>query len=228
MSVSLKTPSGSNVTELDNTIIITKWLWDYESFLEYQTYYQQVVRESEKLKIFLICNHPHCFTLGRGNERGNSDLIDFPDESLSNLDLPSYKIHRGGGITFHHPGQWIFYPIMKISPNYTLEDHMCWQLKLISNTLRENFNLDYVVATKKTMGVWYQKKKVASIGVGVKRFVTEHGIATNILFDDRMKQALSQINPCGLNSSVYTSLSEIISKQVSIDSFDSVIRGRLK
>jgi lipoate-protein ligase B len=59
---------------------------------------QEFVRASGK-KVFIFCNHPHCFTLGRGNERGDTTLVDFDAEQID-LDLPLYKIHRGGELLF--------------------------------------------------------------------------------------------------------------------------------
>lgn len=196
---------------VDNKILyITKWNWNYEECLNFQKESQEIVRAHRDHKVYIFCNHPHCFTLGRGNERGRDDLLEFDESITAKLSYPLYKIHRGGGITFHFPGQWIFYPIVSIGKNYTLEDHMCWLLKSVKETLRDDFGLEKVMATKKLLGVWLERKKLASIGVGLNRFVTEHGLALNLNFDEEMFQELLKINPCGMDSQTYMAVDKII------------------
>ncbi|MEX0798434.1 MAG: hypothetical protein WEB87_05550 [Bacteriovoracaceae bacterium] len=204
---SLALPSESEIQILkDDCLLVKKWRWDYQECLRFQKRAQELVRANRRLKIYIFCNHPHCFTLGRGNERGREDLTDFDPSSSFELKFPLHKVHRGGGITFHYPGQWIFYPIVSIGPSYTLEDHMCWLLKSVANVLKERFGLLDVVAAKKLMGVWKDKKKLASIGVGVARFVTEHGLALNLAHDQLMFEELAKINPCGMTSEKYASV----------------------
>ncbi len=203
-------PSNSEVLIKNKTLVVSKWNWDYEDCLKFQKEAQKLIQKYRDHKIYIFCNHPHCFTLGRGNERGRDDLVPFQTNVEKELNFPVHKIHRGGGITFHFTGQWIFYPICSINANYTLEDHMCWLLKSVKNVLQENFVSEQLMATKKLMGIWHKRKKLASIGVGVNRFVTEHGLALNITFDEKMKRELVKINPCGMQSEIYTSVSELI------------------
>ena len=171
---------------------------------------QEYIRKNRKLKIYIFCNHPHCFTLGRGNERGEDNLIDFNPAIIDSLDFPVHKIHRGGGITFHYPGQWIFYPIVSINERYNLDDHMCWILKSVSSVIRSEFGVEKVLSAKKLMGIWFEKKKLASIGVGMNRFITEHGLALNLVTDPKMFDELVKINPCGMDSTTYTCLDSLI------------------
>ncbi len=208
-------PRDADVSIHNNTLYVKKWNWDYQDCLLFQKSAQRFISQKRKLRIYIFCNHPHCFTLGRGNERGQSELVDFNPELENKLNFPLYKIHRGGGITFHYPGQWIFYPIVSINENYSLEDHMCWQLKTVKEVLKSTFNLGNVMAAKKLMGVWYERQKLASIGVGLNRFVTEHGLALNLVYDKTMFNELLKINPCGMNSETYTSLDKI--KDISTD-----------
>lgn len=196
---------------VDNDILyLKKWNWDYQNCLDFQEIAQKKILQNRKLKIYIFCNHPHCFTLGRGNERGRDDLVDFNESLSTHLDFPLYKIHRGGGITFHYPGQWIFYPIVSIGQNYTLDEHMCWLLKSVKEVLKNHFKLDGVMATKKLVGVWNERKKLASIGVGLNRFVTEHGLALNLIYDEKMFKELLKINPCGMDSATYVALDRIV------------------
>ena len=226
---SLELPEGVEVTALPGILVVTKWNWDYQEFLVFQKRAQQFVTKNRSLKIFIICSHPHVYTMGRGNERGGLDLVEF-EISKTKLPFKLHKIHRGGGVTFHHPGQWIFYPIVAIKESYSLEDHMCWILKSVAQVLKSDFGIEEVVAAKKLMGVWWRRQKLASIGVGVNRFVTEHGLALNLSFDEKAKIGIHTISPCGMKAEIYSSVSEILEESDAIglrDSFDRYFRNSL-
>ena len=66
------------------------------------------------------------------------------------------------------------------------------------------------MATKKLMGIWHGRNKLASIGVGVNRFVTEHGLALNLKFDEAMLLELQKISPCGINPTTYSCVDNIL------------------
>ena len=191
----------------NDILIIKKFNWDYADCLAFQKKAQAFIQKNRNLKVYIFCNHPHVFTLGSGNERDVEGLVDF-DESTK-LSFPLHKIKRGGGITFHCPGQWIFYPIVSINTNYTLEDHMLWLLHSVRDVLIQQYGLKDVLAAKKLMGVWLSRKKLASIGVGLNRFVTEHGLAFNVVRDKKMFDELIKINPCGMDSQTYQALGEV-------------------
>lgn len=215
----LSFPTNCETHVIGNTLILTKWLWDYDEFLCFQSQAQEFIRLNKALKIYIFCNHSHLFTIGRGNERGNEQLVEFDPKSSLNLKFPVHKIHRGGGITFHYPGQWIFYPIVSIDSSYTLDNHMCWMLKIVKQNLELTFDIDGLVTAKKLMGIWKDRKKVASIGVGMKRFVTEHGLALNLISDKDMFNELSKINPCGMDSLTYKCIDEYVNETEMISKF---------
>ena len=211
--LSLSIPSDAHVEHRENMLLITKWNWDYQDYLNFQQQAKELVQKNRKIKIFIFCNHPHVFTLGRGNERGHDELVTFSEQLVSILKYPVHKIHRGGGITFHYPGQWIFYPIVAINANYSLDDHMCWLLRSVKETLASTFGISDLLATKKLMGIWHNKRKLASIGVGVNRFVTEHGLALNLKHDSEMFTELKKISPCGMSSETYQSVDKVVGTQ---------------
>jgi lipoate-protein ligase B len=226
----LSLPDKALITLKSKILYITKWNWDYDECLKFQKESQSIIAKNRDHKVYIFCNHPHCFTLGRGNERGLEELVDFDETIINNLDFPVHKIHRGGGITFHYPGQWIFYPIVSISEKYPLEEHMCWLLKSVKDALKDNYDLGNVMSAKKLMGVWVDRKKLASIGVGLNRFVSEHGIALNLVYDKVMFDELKKINPCGMNSTTYTSVNLIdtaVPKNL-LDNFHSNYLNSLK
>ena len=217
----------AEIIQRDNELIITKWNWEFSDCEAFQELCRDFVEKNKNYKIYIFTNHPHVFTLGRGNERGRDDLVDF-DESITNqLPFPVHKIHRGGGITFHYPGQWIAYPIIAVNKSYTLDDHMCWLLKNVREVLTTDFQIENVITAQKLMGVWKDKKKLASIGVGLKKFVTLHGLALNLEYDQKMFDALSMINPCGMSSETYICADEFVKEENLITKFHKVFIDKL-
>lgn len=205
-------PVDAEVSFDEKVLKITKWNWDYKDCENFQKELQPIINKNKDHKAYIFCNHPHCFTLGRGNERGQDELVDFDPELEKFLDFPVHRIHRGGGLTFHYPGQWIFYPIVSINQRYTLEDHMCWMLKTVKEVLRDSFGVEKAMATKKLMGVWVDRRKMASIGVGLSRFVTQHGLALNLVNDEKMFNELKKVAPCGMNPETYITLDSLYKK----------------
>ena len=223
----LEIPDGAESKIFKDILIIEKWNWEYSDFLSFQKTAQHFISKNKNLAVYIFCNHPHVYTIGRGNERGEEQLVEY--DKRSDLPFELFEIHRGGGITFHHPGQWIFYPIKLIKESYTLDDHMCWLLKSVAGALKESYSLSNVLTAKKLMGIWLAKKKIASIGVGLNRFVSEHGLALNIYFDSQAKLGLNAIHPCGLTSETYCSLSDYydISQESAIKNFHTSFLSEL-
>ena len=226
MSLPFEFPSDADIIEKENTLILTKWNWEFKACEAFQEKCRDYVEKDKNYKVYIFTNHPHVFTLGRGNERGRDDLVDFDESLSSSLPFPIHKIHRGGGITFHYPGQWIAYPIIAVNKNYTLEDHMCWLLKNVKEILSNDFKIDHVITAKKLMGVWRDKKKLASIGVGLKRYVTLHGLALNLEYDENMFNSLSLINPCGMNSETYICADEFVKESNLVEKFHRVFMDK--
>jgi lipoate-protein ligase B len=187
----------------DNILLVKKWNWEYDQALSFQKKAQSFIQKNRDLKIYIFCNHPHVFTMGRGNERGVEGLVELTDEQENIVKYPIYKIHRGGGITFHYPGQWIFYPIVAVKESYPLDKLTDWMLKSVKEVLTNDLKLEDVICANKLMGVWKNKSKLASIGIGVSKFVTEHGLALNLLNDEDMFNEVKKINPCGIDPTTY-------------------------
>jgi lipoyl(octanoyl) transferase len=229
LEIPIDIKNKAEIIIMDDVLILTYWKWDYAEALSFQKLAQDYIRYNKKHKIYIFCNHPHCLTNGRGNERGNDSLISF-DASGLNLRYQVHDIHRGGGVTFHYPGQWIFYPIVSISQSLSLNDLMCWILKSVSDVLSNDLGLSNVLATTKLVGVWKDKQKLASIGIGMSHFVTEHGLALNLVYDDDMFQELPKINPCGLKPTTYQSVDQFLDngqRDNLIDNFHQFFINRL-
>lgn len=154
----------------------------------------------------IICHHPPVVTLGRKSVFANS-ITGWSGEIV--------EIERGGQATYHGPSQTVIYPIINLKNKgqniagflAALEDSMVtcvakYGIKATGNPNRGNPELT---------GLWVKDRKLASIGVAVKRWVTYHGLALNIYHDPN---AFQGINPCGLNTNQMTDLETLLEKKI--------------
>ena len=142
--------------------------------------------------------HPECYTLGRG---ASNCHLHFTQE---NSPAPLYRIDRGGEVTYHAPGQLIAYPVLDLRRHKT---DLHWYLRQLEEILIDvlaQLNLEGLQKNGYT-GVWIKNKKVASIGVGCRRWICQHGLALNIDCD---LSGFDKITPCGLMGSSVGRLSD--------------------
>jgi lipoate-protein ligase B len=122
-------------------------------------------------------------------------------------------VERGGGITFHGPGQLVGYPIVDLRGRGRDIHRFLRDLEeVLIRTLRD-FSLDAQRRPGLT-GVWVGQKKIASIGIAVRHWVSYHGFALNVSVDLRY---FRMIRPCGLDGTVMTSMSELLGREISLD-----------
>ena len=155
----------------------------------------------------ILCEHSPVFTLGRLAAEKN---FLFDREDIKKKGAQIVRIDRGGEVTFHGPGQLVVYPILNLG--HWRKD-LKWymeQLEQVAIDLLGYFDIlaDRIAGRR---GVWVGQKKIASIGVGVKKWVSFHGMAININTD---LSYFSMVKPCGLDVSM-TSLAEL--KKQAID-----------
>lgn len=198
----------------EKTTIVTRWNWDYQDALEFQYRAIEFVREHRDFKVFIFCNHPHCFTIGSGLQKGRDhklqELKEFDINNQNQLAFPIHKIKRGGGITFHYPGQWVVYPIINLnSQMFSLSSLTHWLLDSTQEILSREFDLTNLSSDGPFLGLWCGEQKLMSLGIGAKHFVTHHGVALNVEEDQKMFNEILKISPCGLNPQLYTSLNQL-------------------
>ena len=141
--------------------------------------------------VVITVEHDPVFTIGRSGSRSNIRVSEAERERVG---IPVYEIERGGDITYHGPGQIVCYPIID------LRDYGRDIKRYIASLEQAMIGLcaDYgVEATRRAgyPGVWVGMRKIASIGVSVRHWVTLHGLAFNV---DVNKEHFAMINPCGL------------------------------
>jgi len=143
----------------------------------------------------LLLEHESVYTIGRTPDR--SSLLD-----AEHLPYPLFSINRGGQATYHGPGQLIGYPIVDLRRcGQDLHKYLRWLERLLIEVLSEY----RMAATQRgsLTGVWVEDRKIASIGVGVRHWITMHGFALNVCGD---LSPFDQIVPCGINDVAMTSM----------------------
>lgn len=148
----------------------------------------------------LIVEHPPVYTIGRAGNAGH--LGDAPER----LGVAWHRVSRGGDVTFHGPGQLVVYPILRLEGSE--RDLHRYLRNLEETVLRASARLGVPCRRiEGKTGVWteadYPPRKIASIGVGVRRWVTSHGLAWNVTTDLAYFDA---IVPCALPGVATTSL----------------------
>jgi len=146
--------------------------------------------------VLLLLEHPPVYTLGRGaDDRHLGGAAGGP--------VPIRRVGRGGEVTFHGPGQLIGYPVLGLREH---RPDVHWYLRCLEEVLITALADIGVVAGRVPgrTGVWVDGcRKIASIGVGVRRWVTRHGFALNVGAD---LDGFAPITPCGLDGVTMTSV----------------------
>jgi len=149
--------------------------------------------------VLLLVQHPSVYTFGRGTKAASLPLS---AEALAADGSDVVDIERGGDVTWHTPGQLIGYPILHLS---ALREDLHWYLRELEQALIEACATVGVRAERNPgyTGVWTEGRKLASIGIHVKRWVTMHGFALNVVND---LAGFARIVPCGIAGVAMTSL----------------------
>lgn len=149
--------------------------------------------------LLLLVEHPPVVTLGRSSKQKH--LVASP-EFLQNKGVELFEVERGGDVTFHGPGQLVGYPIIDLKRH---RQDLHWYLRKIEEALINSL-ADYGISGERNTaytGVWTQGKKIASIGVHARDWVTWHGFALNVTTD---LSYFDLIVPCGIDGVVMTSI----------------------
>ncbi len=157
----------------------------------------------------LLLTHPHVYTLGRTGNEGN---LLVSRESLAAEGVPVERVGRGGDITYHGPGQLVGYPIVLMEKPDVHKFVRSIEAALIDAV--GTFGIPSRRIEGLT-GVWAGERKIASIGVGIRRWVTYHGFALNVTTD---LSWFRRIHLCGLKGREATSIAEETGKSPTMGS----------
>ncbi|MBE0636391.1 lipoyl(octanoyl) transferase LipB [Candidatus Bipolaricaulota bacterium] len=169
--------------------------------------------------LLLSVEHNPVFTLGRS---GMHDHILVAEDTLKQQGIQIHEIERGGDITYHGPGQLVVYPIFDLRGFGKDIHRFIWSLEeAIIQTLSE---LGIGSARNDGFpGVWVGARKIASIGVYVKNWVTYHGLALNV---DVNQAHFRMIRPCGLSIET-VSLNDIRDLHMSVAEVGAIVVRQL-
>lgn len=172
------------------------------------------VRAEREPETLLLLEHPLVYTMGRSGSDGN----------ILDPSIPVLNINRGGDVTCHSPGQLVGYPIVNLGRRgRDLRRHLRFLEELIILTAAEFGVRGYRVEGK--TGVWTDAGKLASIGVGVRHWVSMHGFALNVNND---LAAFNRINPCGMAGCPIASLESVSGGPVALAEVSSEIAARFE
>jgi lipoate-protein ligase B len=179
----------------------------YERALELQQRLAQARAEGKIGDVLLLLQHPPVFTIGRF--RGGEDIT-VPAETLAQEGIAVFHTNRGGGITYHGPGQLVGYPILNLRENgLGVREYI---RKLEATIIRLLLALGIEGRRlAEYPGVWVGEKKICSIGIHISHHITTDGFAINVSNDLRYFQ---YVRPCGLPGEMMTSISELLGHSV--------------
>lgn len=164
-----------------------------------ETYDRQLATVAERQEgqipdtLYLV-EHPHVITLGRSRKSR--------DNVVAAGDVEVVQIERGGDATYHGPGQLVAYPIVQLEG---AEQDLHVFLRHLEQAIIATL-ADFDIAAERVegkTGVWIGPRKIASIGVAVRKWVTFHGLALNVGTD---LSYFHRINPCGFDANIMTSM----------------------
>ncbi|AHZ86829.1 lipoyl(octanoyl) transferase LipB [Bdellovibrio bacteriovorus] len=212
-------------------LIFQDWgLINYDEALKKQNDLVEKVHTEDLPGFLVFCTHPPVVTVGRATQAGD----------VFSWNGPVVEVTRGGRATYHGPSQLVVYPILnlahvrkgrkdrEINPYLKVfEDAIVDVLKTYGLTGiegRSSAKSSFNRADADDTGVWVNDLKIASVGVGVRKWVAFHGAAINLTFDEK---AFLGLRPCGFPSEVMVSLEQLTGAKVDVGEFKEKLKRRL-
>ncbi len=185
----------------DRQSVLQKKLIEYKRELEPRP-------EASPYHYFVLCEHPHVFTLGKS---GSMEHLLMSKDELEEAGIEFYKINRGGDITYHGPGQIVGYPILDLEFFFTDVHRLVRTIEQAIINVLADYGLQGE-RRKGFTGVWLPAtttlpdRKICAIGIHLSRWVSLHGFAFNVSPD---LTYFNRIIPCGISdeNKAVTSLS---------------------
>ena len=162
--------------------------WEWQRCWQQRLIQAQQASQVEVSELLLLLEHPPCYTLGRGATEAHLHF------DPSDPPAPLHRIDRGGEVTHHLPGQLVVYPVLDLQRH---RPDLHWYLRQLEGVVLDVLHHQGLRGERREglTGVWLEGQKLAAIGVGARRWVTQHGFALNVSCELAGFQA---ITPCGL------------------------------
>ena len=167
-------------------------------------------RLRENADVLILLEHPPIITVGRG-VKSFQPLVALDFFARKSIEIS--RAGRGGDVTYHGPGQIVGYPIVNLE---TTGRDLHLYLRMLEQVLLDTVKCFTVKAERVSgqTGIWVEGKKLASIGVGVRRWISWHGFALNVGPD---LSGFDTIVPCGLEGVEMTSLEKITGREIALE-----------
>jgi lipoyl(octanoyl) transferase len=181
----------------------------YADGLQHQDAAVEAILDGSGSEMLFLLEHAPVYTIGR--QRDQSSLRD-----PAALPAPVVETNRGGQATYHGPGQLVGYPILDLRERKRdLHAHLRGLEEALILTCRD-FGIP---ATRRDglTGVWVENRKLASIGVGVRKWISMHGFAMNVTANCLLP--FFAITPCGIEGVVMSCIEQEAGRAVSVEEF---------
>ncbi|SDL34766.1 lipoyl(octanoyl) transferase [Maridesulfovibrio ferrireducens] len=180
----------------------------------------QVMQSIAPDTLYLL-EHPPVVTLGR---QGGLDNLLISEEALRGMGAQLVRTARGGNITCHYPGQLVVYPVVRIEKRRGGIKKFFHDME--ETAIRTAARFDVIAARSEGQpGVWVGGGKLCSIGIGVKKWITYHGLSFNISRDMKLFNAITL---CGLHGAHPTSLSAEAGREIDIEDVKNVFKEEFR
>jgi lipoate-protein ligase B len=177
---------------------------DFLAALSWQEQLIELKQRQGVADILLFVEHPHVYTIGRSGDLNNV---------LAAQDVPLHRASRGGDVTYHGPGQLVVYPIIGLRSKLRKDVHRYVKnLEMTAIETLKNFGLEARRRPPYT-GIWIDNRKIAAMGIAVRKGITYHGLALNVNTD---LSYFDRIIPCGLSWADVTSMAKELGKDPSV------------
>ena len=177
------------------------------------------ILQGDSSHTLILCEHPHTITLGRHAK--SSNILNYSFIKENSIDLVA-GVNRGGDVTYHGPGQLMGYLIFDLRE---LGRDLGWFLNRIQDLIIRtvaSFGLETNVK-KGFRGVWIGEQKIASIGIGVDKWISLHGFGLNVNTDLRF---FNIIKPCGLDVEMI-SFKKLLGRSIDMSLVKEEIAGQV-
>lgn len=180
-------------------------LIDLNEACDYQKKVLNEIKTNKRDSVLILCRHNPVITVGR---QGKDENILCKKENI-----PVIKVERGGDVTYHGPGQLTVYPVFDLNRQKKDIHLFLRKLEGIVMSLLSGLGVEAQRIPGKT-GVWAGNKKICSIGISVRNWITFHGLSLNVKNCDMAGFKL--IRPCGMDITM-TSVEEALGRDVDLD-----------
>jgi lipoyl(octanoyl) transferase len=175
--------------------IIDQGLWDYPSCLKSMQQFTHS-RDEDTIDQLWLTQHPSVYTQGIAGK---------PEHIIRTSGIPIIQSDRGGQITYHGPGQAVFYTLLDLKRlGMSIKDIVCGLEQITIDLLKDTFNL-IAIRRKNAPGVYIKDNKIASLGLRLRKQRCYHGLALNVNMD---LSPFEHINPCGIQQLFMTQIAE--------------------